>query len=711
MKKNVGSAKSNIGRGSENKRGAKPKFNAKGKMRSVGVDKRNVKQEERQVREDHERRERERARNVRRDSGRHQGVTPRPREHRPTGIDRFTTIAVSIILVGVGFAFAILWFNRDDEPPTSETVRSSVIATRTPRPSPPPPRPTATPVPRVTAASASNPTPSLIVKPTSTRVLTSAPTRTPVPTQPRNIENSVTYGPTSGTLNSDPDTGKWFDSQTNFKDLLAEVSFTIPKTIVGDYWVGAVIIRATESAADAIGIVSDGTWFHSRHNGTEWEHVAQGYSKAINTKPEEKNRVQVAAVGESGLLSINSELTAELGFGVPTRSGTVIITSDADRDTSPVNFSGFTIRSVNADQQLTTILALTPTPVLRAIPTPSPTSTSNSIKPQTAKLPPAQPTPTPKPTLTGSNTLLHDLLNNHPSTVNAAKVKALIDAGVNANGLDVHGRYPLDVAAEKSHKHEVFVALVDAGATLPRESDALHVLIENHPSTVNAGKVNALIQARADANALDARGRTPLQVAADKSHKQEVFNALVDAGATLPPKSDTLHVLLNNHPSTVNAGKIAALIQAGADANALDAGGRNPLDIAAEKSHKQEVFNALVGAAAILPRQSDALHVLLENHPSTVNAGKVNALIQAGADVNALDARRIHPLDVAAEKSHKHEVFNALVDAGATLPRQSMALHELLKNHPSTVNATKVDALIRAGADINVLDADGRTPL
>ncbi len=103
--------------------------------------------EEQQRRESEERKRQEprRAQNVRDDSGVRDRVTPRARERRSTSIDRFTSVAALIILVGVGFAFALIWMNREDEPHTSETVRSSVIATRTSRPSPPPPRPTPEP--------------------------------------------------------------------------------------------------------------------------------------------------------------------------------------------------------------------------------------------------------------------------------------------------------------------------------------------------------------------------------------------------------------------------------------------------------------------------------------------------------------------------------------------------------------------------------------
>ena len=671
---------------------------------------------ERKVREDHERREREHARNVRCDSDRHQGVTPRPRERRPTGINGFTKVAVSIILVGVGFAFVLLWFNRAGEPPTSETVRSSVIATRTPRPSPPPPRPTATPVPRVAVAPPAKPTSSPIVKPTATytavptativpnptaiptpkptptRIPTSAPTRTSVSTQPRNIETFVAYGPRNGTLINGSDSGRWFDSNTDFGDFLAEVVFTIPVTIVGDHWIGGVIIRANGSEADLVGIVSNGDWFHSRQSGTGWETQTQGYSPVIDTTPGGKNRVQVTASGKTGWLSINGGSPIELELDGAAQSGTVVLASYADSGTSLTSFSGFSVRPFNADQESITVLVVTPSPAPKATAVPTPTATKSAL---------AQPTATLKPTWTGSNTVLHDLLYRSDATTHSLKV--LIDAGAPLDTTDGYGDTPLEVAVKNGHSDEIIQAIIDAGANLSEAERVLHDLLYRGDATTHRLKV--LIDAGAPLNATDGYGDTPLEVAVKNGHSDEIVRMIISAGARLSEAERVLHDLLYRGDATVR--RLKMLIDAGAPLDTTDGYGDTPLEVAVGNGHSDQIVQAIIDAGADMSKAERVLHDLLYRGDATTHRLKV--LIDARAPLNATDGYGDTPLEVAVKNGHSDQIVQSIIDAGADMSKAERVLHDLLYRGDATVRRLKM--LIDAGASLDTRDGYGDTPL
>lgn len=160
---------------------------------------------------------------------------------------------------------------------------------------------------------------------------------------------------------------------------------------------------------------------------------------------------------------------------------------------------------------------------------------------------------------------------------------------------------------------------------------------------------------------------------------------------------------------------IHALLRAGADINARDAGGTTPATEAAGNNHgNAEIFATLVDAGGIWDH-------------TAVHAGAVNSndalfpmLVEAGADPNArAGTLRGTPFHMAAaDCGTRRGVCSSLaaripilVDAGADMQLRDARGDTVLHYAARQNGAEAVEALLSAGMDIDARNDDGATPL
>ena len=215
--------------------------------------------------------------------------------------------------------------------------------------------------------------------------------------------------------------------------------------------------------------------------------------------------------------------------------------------------------------------------------------------------------------------------------------------------------------------------------------------------------ISTLLAVRADANAEDDSGKTPLHFATLSVKSHQV------AGPT--PTPDVQH----------NAA-VTALLEAGSEPNARDEMGRTPLHLAASREHvigsvgrsdqvyDERVVTALLEAGAnACSRDRSGLTPLCYATDAGLDA-VVTALIQAGADPNLMGDQGRTPLHRAA-KEGRDGVVTALLQWGAdpnVMDDQGSAPLHLAAMERGDGSVT---AMLSNGADRNVADGRGLTPL
>ena len=284
-----------------------------------------------------------------------------------------------------------------------------------------------------------------------------------------------------------------------------------------------------------------------------------------------------------------------------------------------------------------------------------------------------------------------------------AGLVALLHAGADPNALDMFGDTPLHAAATAINP-AVVEALAHAGADPnARNPDGWTPLRHWVGRGDNPAILAALLEAGADIETLDNDGDPLLHLAAERDRPAPIVE-LLEAGADLDARDSSggtaLHAAAASTAvgTTVAAAAIAVLLEAGADPIALDDSGFTALQLAPAKSSvlMTALLDAHAGRNVVDPYARDRFGYTALHAAARANSARlIAALLQAGADVDALDNDGHTPLLVAAGARRRHDIY-----APPDLP-----------DPPGTFNPAAITALAAAGADLEARSTDGRTAL
>lgn len=328
-------------------------------------------------------------------------------------------------------------------------------------------------------------------------------------------------------------------------------------------------------------------------------------------------------------------------------------------------------------------------------------------------------------------------------TGNLAEVKQLIDSGVPVDARDALGGTPLleatwtgqlEIAAfliahganvNAVHREagstpleygvltgrtKIVALLLGSGARLDgryRDGEGLlHVAAARGYAQI----IDELVKAKADVQALDANGNTPLDSAV--LHDQRV----------------SVEALLRNHANVTYvhpvdgrgaldeacirgyADLLVPLIDAGANPTARDRFGQTPLDLALAYKNGN-VVAALLRLGRSLKESEKVAEETMESATMRGQTEIARILLDNGLDVNKPSANGSSYLSDAALKGQK-KVVQLLLDRGASVetrnPSGGTALHDAALGGDAEVVALLLDR----GADIDGLETEsGATPL
>lgn len=276
----------------------------------------------------------------------------------------------------------------------------------------------------------------------------------------------------------------------------------------------------------------------------------------------------------------------------------------------------------------------------------------------------------------------------------AATLKSLLDAGVNANLKDEKGA-PVIVWAALSGNPESIEYLLDAGANVRDPGNLAHQALLVYLS-------EGLAREQSRVQSLDL------------ARNQEIVQRLINAGAGVTVKSEYRGTVLNNavsHRLPLTA--VALILKAGADVNGAAPNGVTPLMIASANESTEIVkFLLEAGARATVNSADDRGRTALMRVPQYRSSSKTIAelLIAAGANVNSTDKDGKSALMIATQTASV-EVIRALVNAKADVNLKDKEGSTALIFAAQTFSVEAVEVLIKAGARIDEPDDKGWTPL
>jgi ankyrin repeat protein len=286
-------------------------------------------------------------------------------------------------------------------------------------------------------------------------------------------------------------------------------------------------------------------------------------------------------------------------------------------------------------------------------------------------------------------------------------VSTLIGAGADIDFKNRYGETPLSLSAKHGHILTMR-ALLDAGAD-PE-------LVNLHGQTplmvaVEEGRIEAVqVLCEKEVN-LEARDATPAGhtalLWAVVNGRTAMVQTLVDAGANLDAKSEKGETLLMVAARTADYAMVQALVGAGANLKATNNHGETPLMLAIRVGHTEVVqFLFAQGGDVNLKTRDDALVLAVEKG----NAALVQTLLDAGADLKAINEFGQRPLIVALIRGHA-EVAQALLAKGADIDARDTYGNTALMRAAFMDDHKLLRRLVSEGADLNAQNHAGQTAL
>ena len=248
-------------------------------------------------------------------------------------------------------------------------------------------------------------------------------------------------------------------------------------------------------------------------------------------------------------------------------------------------------------------------------------------------------------------------------------------------------------------ENETFDLLAEA--LTPRQwTDLLKAPLERAAFQGNRGLAQKLLRAGAEIG-------EALHAAAQGGH-DEVANDLLENGASINAKNENGLTPLHDAARRGYTDMVQLLLLKGADKDALDNRGRTPLYLAT-------LFGDVTTALALMAAGAD---VNLQSRVSVVQMAVkggemaiVMAAIEHGADVNAVDSQNQETALHVATVFHERIAIDALVKAGADVNARDIYGCTALHNAAGRLNLDALLALLEHGADLNAQDEDQDTPL
>ena len=279
---------------------------------------------------------------------------------------------------------------------------------------------------------------------------------------------------------------------------------------------------------------------------------------------------------------------------------------------------------------------------------------------------------------------------------------SLLDMAGDANILDILLGAGAEPGANMESSASLNAAVLDGDEDeVSRLLDAGHLTVTHGPTFCLETALSREEVARFVVTTLMARG---------DCGEARYWCDLLNAGTSRIEWEDGMSPLHIAAESGLN-GVVSALLNRGADKDALDDQGESPL-IKAALSRRRAVVDALLAAGADVEIRDERGYTALIYASCRGDVDVMKAILrhQSGAATNAPDETGKTALHHAADKNEVGAI-DALVEAGADLEVKDSAGRTPFGTAASTKDGGAMRALLRHGANVHALDNDGSSLL
>ena len=303
-------------------------------------------------------------------------------------------------------------------------------------------------------------------------------------------------------------------------------------------------------------------------------------------------------------------------------------------------------------------------------------------------------------------------------TTNMAVLALLLEAGADPNIRDDEGRPPLRPWVALGENQAILEALLEAGADLQTIDNEGEPLLHFAAKRDRPATVTALLEVGADLNARDSSGRTALHAAAAAAEVYLPVSAaaalavLLEAGADPNTRDNSGNTALQLVPA-VSRGVVTALLDAHAgrivhNPNAREEFGYTALHAAA-RANSPRLIAALLEAGADLEALNSGLDTAFEVALNSGDMAVIAVLAEAVASREAGDYRDIAEL-MAVVVSDPAALAETGLDPNVRDPIGRTALY-WAAGWEESVGLAAIEALVNAGADVDLPTKKLETPL
>ncbi len=292
------------------------------------------------------------------------------------------------------------------------------------------------------------------------------------------------------------------------------------------------------------------------------------------------------------------------------------------------------------------------------------------------------------------------------------RVRTLMYANVDVNEKNYAGITPLTIAAEKGNMNIIKMLVEDGKAQINDPSSYGVTPLIAAAAAGNAEVVDYLVTKGADVTAKDDLGKTALIYASGADNPQLITNLIkLDKNAVNLPDNSGNTPLIYAAQKGLND-NIKVLLNNGAKANYRNpATGLSAIAAAAAEGHTDTIrLLARTGKADVnisdLSGRTPIFYAVEQDQPESLRT-----LFSLGADVNAQDNNGVTALMRASAKGRQDCVEILLSQKDINLELKDFQDRTALIYSVYADELAPVQALVKAGADMNVRDSSLNTPL